>query len=104
MSELRCHWCGSLMRAGSLKYQVLVRVRSLFDGVIPEKELADGEPDLGQLLKEIDTLGEQELNRQVYEDDVFIMCPECKEAFMEEIYSRLRPEACPENGRAHLIH
>lgn len=103
MTELRCHWCGSLMREGSLKYQVVVRVRSLFDGVIPEKEMA-GEPDLGQLLKEIDALGEQELNRQVYEDDAFIVCPECKEAFMEELYSRLRPEACPENGRAHLIH
>jgi hypothetical protein len=104
MTELRCHWCGSLMREGSLKYQVVVRVRSLFDGVIPEKEVAEREPDLEQLLKELDALSEQELNRQVYEDDAFIVCLECKEAFIQEIYSRLRPEACPENGRAHLIH
>jgi len=92
------------MREGSLKYQVVVRVRSLFDGVIPEKESAEGEPDLDQLLKDIDALSEQELNNQVYEDDTFIVCPDCKEVFMQELYSRLRPEACPENGRAHLIH
>jgi tryptophanyl-tRNA synthetase len=104
MSMLRCHLCGSPMTEGSLKYQVVVRVRSLFDGAIPEIERAAGEPDLGQLLKDIDAFSEEELNRQVYEDDAFIMCLECKEAFMEEIYSRLRPEASPENGRAHLVH
>lgn len=89
---------------GSLKYQVVVRVCSLFDGVVTETERLKGGDDLGQLLQEIDALGEQELNRQVYEDDAFILCLGCKEAFMEEIYSRLRPEATPENGRAHLIH
>lgn len=104
MSELRCHLCGSLMKEGSLKYQVLVRVRSLFDGVISATESTDGGADLGRLLHEIDASSEEELNRQVYEDDAFVMCLECKEAFMQEIYSRLRPEACPENGRAHLIH
>jgi len=92
------------MREGSLKYQVIIRVRSVFDGIIPDREGVQGEPDLGQLLNEIDACSEEELNRQVYEDDAFIMCLECKEAFMEVIYSRLRPEACPENGRAHLIH
>ena len=92
MTELLCHWCGNLMREGSLQCQVVVRVRSLFDGVIPEKELAEGEPYLGQMLKEIDAFSEQELNNQVYEDDAFVVCPECKEALMQELYSRLRPE------------
>jgi hypothetical protein len=44
------------------------------------------------------------LNRQVYEDDVFVLCPECKEAFLDDIYSHLHPKATPESGRAHLIH
>jgi hypothetical protein len=92
------------MTEGSLKYQVVVQICSLFDGVIPEMERAKDGAGLGQLLEEINGLGEEELNRQVYEDDAFILCLGCKETFMEEIYSRLRPEATPENGRAHLIH
>ena len=104
MSHLRCHLCGTLLKEGCLKYQVAVRVRSFFDGVIPEMEKLSQGPELERLLQEIEACSEEELNRQVYEDDAFIMCAECKENFMEEIYSRLYPQACPENGRAHLIH
>ncbi|MBI4964854.1 MAG: hypothetical protein HY913_16385 [Desulfomonile tiedjei] len=92
------------MKEGSLKYQVVVRIRSLYDGAIPDAGNNTGEPGLEQLIEEIDACSEAELNRQVYEDDTFIMCLECKEAFMKDIYSRVRPEATPENGRAHLIH
>jgi hypothetical protein len=92
------------LKDGALKYQVTVRVRSFFDGVIPEIEKRSQCLELERLLKEIDACSEEELNRQVYEDDAFIMCAECKETLMEEIYSRLYPQACPENGRAHLIH
>lgn len=92
------------MKEGNLKYQVTVRVRSFFDGVIPEIQESCRGRELERLLKKIDACTEEELNRQVYEDDAFIMCAECKETFMEEIYSRLYPQACPENGRAHLIH
>ncbi len=33
-----------------------------------------------------------------------VVCPKCKEAFLQEIYSHLRPEALPETGRVHLIN
>ena len=92
------------MKEGTLKYQVTIRVRSFFDGEIPEIEKRSQGLELGRLLQEIEACSEEELNRQVYEDDAFIMCAECKETFMEEIYSRLYHQACPENGRAHLIH
>jgi hypothetical protein len=83
---------------------VAVRVRSLYDGAIADLERETGELELEQLLKEMEASSEQEANRQIHEDDAFVMCPECKEAFLEDIYSRLHPEATPENGRAHMIH
>jgi hypothetical protein len=89
---------------GELRYQVAVRVRSHFDGVISEEELRGEEREIERLLEEISAYNEEDLNRQVYEDDVFTMCPSCKEAFMENIYSHLHPQASPEHGRAHLIH
>jgi hypothetical protein len=104
MSVIHCHRCGCRLPEGSLKYQVAVRVRSLFDGVIPESREEGAEQDLRRLMREVAAYSEEDLNRQVYEDDVFILCLECKEAFLDDIYSHLHPKATPESGRAHLIH
>jgi len=104
MSGIPCHRCGCLLDEGSLKYQVEVRVRSCFDGVISEPKEQDAANELDRILSELSTYNEDEALRQVYEDDVFVVCSECKEAFLQEIYSHLRPEALPENGRAHLIN
>jgi len=101
MSKIRCHRCGSPLPAGSAKYQVAVKVRSVFDGVITEPA---GEPEISEILKEVSNCSEEELNRQVHEDDIFIMCPVCKEEFLDDIYAHLHPAAAPEMGRAHLIH
>ncbi|MDQ7782848.1 MAG: hypothetical protein RDU20_08210 [Desulfomonilaceae bacterium] len=104
MSKTRCHRCGRDLNAGALTYEVEVKVRSMFDGVIPESESHADETEIERLIRDMAACNEEELNRQVYEDDVFIMCPECKEAFMESIYSHLHPQAAPDHGRAHLIH
>jgi hypothetical protein len=104
MNRIHCHRCGQLMADGSLKYQVAVRVLSLFDGTVPDREGSEAKQDLASLVAEAAAYSEEELTRQVYEDDIFIMCPACKEAFLEDIYAHLHPKAAPEHGRAHLIH
>lgn len=104
MSRTHCHRCGRRLAEGELKYHVAVRVRSLFDGTIPEAGEDDTEDGMERLLRELSDVGEEELNSQVYEDDVFVMCLPCKEAFLENIYSHIHPKATPEHGRAHLLH
>jgi len=104
MSGIHCHRCGRVLDAGSLKYQIEVRVRSCFDGVLPEPQEQDPAKELDRILADLSSYNEEEACRQVYEDDVFMVCPTCKEAFLEEIYSQLKPEAVPEAGRAHLIN
>jgi phage FluMu protein Com len=104
MSELRCHRCAKPLAEGSLKYQVEVRIRSHFDGVIPELTEEVPTQDLDGILADMAGCSEEELTRQVYEDDVFIMCPSCKEAFLRDIYSRLHPEASSREGHVHLIN
>lgn len=104
MAGIHCHRCGRPLTDGSPKYLVAVKVRSLFDGAITDLERETGELEIAQLLREMESASENDLNRQVHEDDAFVMCLECKEVFLEEIYSRIHPQATPENGRAHLIH
>ena len=103
MSAHRCHVCGKDLAEGALTYQVDVRVHSMFDGVIPESRAADPAQDLDNILSSLSTLTEEEITRQVYEHDVFVMCPACKEEFLNDLYARLHPTASPEAGRAHLI-
>jgi len=104
MSRVRCHRCGCILPEGSLKYEVAISVRSVFDGVIPDEsdEIVVG--GIAKIMKRADAKTEEELNHEIYEDDAFILCIGCKEAFLQEIYSRLHHQATPENGRAHLVH
>jgi phage FluMu protein Com len=104
MDGIRCHRCGGVLPEGSLKYQVEVRVRSCFDGVIPLLEGETQKQELDRIMADVSACTEEDLTRQIYEDDVFLMCPACKEAFMNEIYSHLLLEAPTEEGRAHLIN
>jgi phage FluMu protein Com len=104
MSEIRCHRCAKPLVEGSLKYQVEIRIRSHFDGVIPELTEERPANDLDAILAETAGCSEEELTRQVYQDDVFIMCPSCKEAFLHDVYSRIHPEAGPREGHLHLIN
>ncbi len=104
MNGSQCNRCGCSLGAGEPSYEVAVKVRSFFDGVIPELTEEQSGDDLSRIVAEMSAYTEEELTRQVYEDDVFIMCPSCKEEFMEDVYSHIRPKASPEKGRAHLIH
>ncbi|MEW6113671.1 MAG: hypothetical protein AB1664_16180 [Thermodesulfobacteriota bacterium] len=104
MSALRCHRCGQILPEGSLKYQVDVRVRSLYDGTIPEQNEEDTRRALDKVLAELSHYNEEQANREVYEDDVFVLCPPCKEEFLQDIYAHMHPKASPELGRDHLIH
>ncbi len=76
----------------------------MFDGTVPEEPYETGPGGLARIMRGAAARNEEELNREIYEDDVFVMCPECKEAFLQDIYSHLHPQATPEHGRAHLVH
>ncbi len=104
MSRVRCHRCGCVLAEGSLKYEVAISVRSVFDGVIPDEADDIGVDGIVGVMKRTAAKTEEELNHEIYEDDAFIMCIRCKEAFLQEIYSHLHHQATPENGRAHLVH
>jgi len=76
----------------------------MFDGTIPEEIHETGAEGLARIMRGAAARSEQELNSEIYEDDVFVMCLECKEALLQEIYSHMHPQATPEHGRAHLVH
>lgn len=104
MSELRCHLCGQVLAEGATTYQVDIRVHAVFDGVIPQAQEINPAQELDSILSSLSSLTEEEITRQVYEHDVFVMCPPCKEAFLKDLYARLHPTVSPQATRAHLIN
>jgi hypothetical protein len=53
-----CHRCGNRLPEGSLKYQVALRVRSMFDGVVPETGAERSGDELVRLLREAEQCSE----------------------------------------------
>lgn len=104
MSGIHCHRCGTHLSEGSIKYQVEISVRSIFDGVVPDSADRNDETEIERLIRDMSSQPEEELTRQVFEDDVFVVCPRCKEALLKNIYAHLNPAASPDQGRAHVIH
>jgi hypothetical protein len=62
------------------------------------------ESEMANLIKAI-AEGEFEQRRNdSVEDDVFMMCSGCKDAFLRDVYSHISRSLCPDIGRAHLIN
>ncbi len=84
MSEKKCFRCGKGLQPGDLFYIVHIQVFSGFDGILIEPT-----GNLDRQLKEwIDLAQEmdpQELEREVYEEMIWMVCKSCRDRFVEEI-------------------
>lgn len=81
--ERICFRCGKVLQAGSLSYIVNIRVFSDFDGVLIEPE--EGiDKHLENLLRQVESLSAEELEKDVYEEFTLILCKSCRDRFVHE--------------------
>ena len=95
----QCMRCGRILKPGVLKYLVSIRVVADFNGVINESE-GDTEEMIGEVLRQIDDMDAEELERDVYEELNLVLCKNCKDYFVrnplnsgEDDLSPLDPDA-----------
>jgi len=93
-----------LLKPGSLKYLVSIKVVADFDGVIGEVE-GDIEELMDGLLRQMEGMDAEDLERDVYEELDLLLCKGCKDHFVrnplnlnEDDLSLLDPDA------THPIH
>jgi hypothetical protein len=91
--------CGRILKPGSLKYLVNIKVVADFDGVINEGE-GDIDEMINDVLKQIEDMDAEELERDVYEELNLVLCKICKDHFVrhslnisEDDLSHLDPDA-----------
>lgn len=76
-----CDRCGKMIKDGEIRFKVLLTA-SADDGGMVEQEITDAE--LEDIISEIENENPVELNRQVYEERMFILCRECKQSFLKK--------------------
>ena len=83
MEKRQCMRCGVELAYGSLVYRIQVKVFADFDGVISDPE-EESQASLEQLLEQIQKADPKELEKEVYEEFMLVLCRSCRDRFVDE--------------------
>lgn len=75
-----CDRCGAVIEGGDIRYLIRI-VSKVDDGGVIKNPIAEEEVE--ELIKELENVSADDLERDVYEDRSYILCPPCKRAFMK---------------------
>jgi len=91
-----CEKCGKEMADGSLAYEVKIQVYADFDGVLPHIETAEEmEARLRELVAAMDEANPDELMRDVFHEELHLLCPKCRERYLANPLNLPLPEGLP---------
>jgi hypothetical protein len=82
----QCMRCGRVLKPGALKYLVSIRLMADFDGVIDEVEGDTGEL-IEEVLRQIEGMDAEDLERDVYEELNLLLCKSCKDHFVRNPFN-----------------
>lgn len=75
-----CDRCGAVVEDGDIRYMVRIAVR-VDDGGLIKQPITDEEME--SIIKQMENVSAEDLEREVYEERSYILCPPCKRAFMK---------------------
>ncbi len=79
-----CFRCGKDLPPGGLMYVAQIKVFAGFDGLLLEPE--EGvERQLSRLIREVEQLNPEDLEKEVYEEFHLILCKSCRDRLVNEI-------------------
>jgi hypothetical protein len=91
-----CVKCGKVMPEGYPAYEVRIRVAADFDGVLPEGgSAAEVEDKLQTLLHAMELSDPEELARDVFHEERYLLCRQCRDRFLANPLNLPLPEKLP---------
>ncbi len=87
MADQYCDRCGKYLPEGSIKYSVHIQILSDFDGII----LYEGEnsrEDTQKIFSEAESMDENELEEELFQELTFTLCENCKTKFARDPFDR----------------
>ena len=79
---MRCSKCSRILRPGEIRYCVRIALWADTGGYIPAQEALDVDRRLSSLLDRIQRMDTAELERDVYQQLEFVLCPDCRQQFL----------------------
>lgn len=93
---LTCARCGEPIGPGRTAYLVSITLAADFDGSLPK---APDEAERSRLWQEIGAKSQEQLEKEIYERQSYILCRACREAWALDPLGRGR--SSEESGRVH---
>ncbi len=88
MTYEKCSRCGKHVGPGDIRY--LIRMTAVGDdGGMPE-EVIDPDLEIEKLLNQIENMETYELENEVLEERVFVLCGDCKQTFFKRPFGHRR--------------
>lgn len=75
-----CDKCGLVIDDGDIRYLIQI-VAKVDDGGVIKSPIAEEEVET--IIRELENLKAEDMERGVYEDRSYILCPPCKRVFMK---------------------
>lgn len=75
-----CDRCGGMIKEGDMRYVVRLVVAADDGGVVSEPI---SEMEMDEIIKRLEEAAAEELERSVFEEREYILCPRCKREFMK---------------------
>ncbi|MDH5510407.1 MAG: hypothetical protein OEZ32_08630 [Nitrospinota bacterium] len=83
MTYEECACCGKKIGEGDIRFVVRVSVVGDDGGVLDEEEYSDVDSKIEELIAEMEGRESYELENEVFEERVFVLCGPCRKAFMK---------------------
>jgi hypothetical protein len=91
-----CVKCGKVMQDGYPAYEVRIQVAADFDGVLAEEgSPAEVETRLQALAKAMELADPKELARDVFHEERYLLCRQCRDRFLANPLNLPLPESFP---------
>lgn len=91
----RCAHCGVKIEYGELRYNVTVHVAADTDGALPS---GGAQEDLEAFMRSIDREETEEVGKDLQQSRALVLCPGCKNEFMDNINTPCVREEGPGSG------
>ncbi|MDH5478154.1 MAG: hypothetical protein OEY50_07465 [Nitrospinota bacterium] len=83
MTYEECACCGKKIGEGHIRFVVRVSVLGDDGGVLAEEEYSDVDMKIEELIAELEGQEAYELENDVFEERIFVLCGACRKIFMK---------------------
>ena len=81
MNLQRCCKCGKELLQGSIKYILSIRLFADVDDTVSTCESTQKVDDIDYLINCLENLGQEEMEKDVHQEMVFLLCKDCRNNF-----------------------